>query len=135
MVMIADGGTPRTITGYAREAISGGQFVGGSTALGAVGSDASGYQASDILVVDAAEDNFIGIALNDAVSGAPITVAMKGLFIVPVDNDGERIEAGNIVNQLGNSRVSVSGNTYENPIGRALTAGSTGDYVVLSLGV
>ena len=138
MVCIADGGAPRIITGYAKEVISGGQFVGASGAANLIGSGADTFATTDIqLYLTLGSDNFVGIALHNAASGAAVSVATRGLFIVPVS--GGIVLAGKIVGcselsdviTLGSAALGYSAAIGK--IGRALTTGSTGQYVILDL--
>ena len=143
-VALADGGAPRVITGYAREIISGGQFLGASGATGVVTSGASSYASTDIAFFHTTgSGNFVGIALNDAVSGAEIACATKGLYLVPVSGT-TNLEAGirvgcndssNVIT-IGSTTVTVEGEIplTLTSVGRILTAGSAGDYVILDLG-
>ena len=137
-VCLADGGTPRIITGYAKEVISGGQFVGASGAATLVSSGADSFATTDLqFYLTAGSGNFVGIALNDAASGGTVSVGTRGLFLVPVS--GTIVLAGTHVGcsdksdviQLGSHALGYS--PALNKIGRALTTGSTGDYVVLDL--
>jgi hypothetical protein len=85
-VGIFDGGTPRTFTIKARENISGGYWVNGSSALGAVGSDSSSYTSSDIegyTVSTVIGSLVIGLAITDIASGTYGTVASRGTFLMP----------------------------------------------------
>lgn len=138
MVCIADGGTPRIITGYAKEAISGGQFVGASGAANLVGSGADSFATTDLqLYLTAGSGNFVGIALHNAASGAAVSIATRGLFIVEVS--GANITAGNIVGCNDASEVIGIGShalgysTAVNKIGRVLTTGSDAQFVILDL--
>ena len=131
-VPLTDGGAPRIITVFAKEAISGGQFVGGSTAAGVVGSGRDSFVSSDIEVAQATTGvDFIGIALADAASGAEVAVATRGMFLVP-HSGGSVLLAGRYVGCNAKSEViiSVAGSDF---IGRALTAGSGDYFVVLDL--
>ena len=138
-VPITDGGAPRIITGFAKEVISGGQFVGGSTAAGVVGSGRDSFVASDLEFAQAeAGKDFIGIALADAASGAELAVATRGVYLVPHSGSGV-VLAGNKVGCNAKSEVILLGSQSDPTvislgiIGRAYTAGSGDDYVVLSL--
>jgi hypothetical protein len=138
-VPIADGGAPRILTGYAKEAISGGQFVGGSTAAGVVGSGRDSFVASDIEFINSTGgDNFVGIALAAAASGAEIAVATRGTVLVPTS--GAVILAGQKVAASAKSEVLWIGSATDatvpalTSVGRALTTGSSGDFVVFELG-
>ena len=135
---ITDGGTPRIITGYAKEVISGGQLLGASGAAGVVSSGASSFATTDIeLFHTTGSGNFVGIALHNAASGAPVSVATRGSFLasasgtivlgrtlVGCNNDDDVIPTGS--NELGYSSAM-------NQIGRVWTTGSDGDFVVLDI--
>ena len=138
-VNLTDGGTPRILTGYAKEIISGGQFVGGSGAAGVVGSGADSFVTTDIeFFHTTGSDNFIGVALHDVASGAPLSAATKGTFLVPVSG-GTNVLAGTKVGCNNDSEVVFCGSRIlgygaaTDSIGRALTTGSHGDYIVLDL--
>lgn len=140
MVAIADGGAPRVFTGYAKEFISGGQFLGASGAAGVVSSGADSYAATDIEVFHTTgSGNFVGIALNDAASGATVAFATKGLFLVPVSGTtnvlaGTRVGCNNDSEVIYLGSVANPWTSINSSVGRVLTTGSTGDYVVLDLG-
>jgi hypothetical protein len=130
-VVMADGGAPRIITGYAREVISGGMFVAASG--GAV--DGSTYCTGSILFHNGASGaEFNGIALNTAASGAEIAVATRGTFIVPTDAtvlagyllrcDGQQVQ------QIGSVAANL---TSTQIIGRSLTAGASGGFVLMDI--
>ena len=138
-VPIADGGAPRIMTGYAKAAITSGQFVGASGAAGVVGSGRDSFVATDIeFFVSPGGNNFVGIAMGDAASGAEISVATRGLFLVPVS--GAVVLAGNKIAASATSEVARIGSATDatvpalTSIGRTLTAGSNANFVVLELG-
>lgn len=151
-VCIADGGTPRIITVKARNNISGGYWVLGSSAKGVVGSSAGTYAASDIegyTVATQIGSEVIGLALTDIASGAYGAVAMRGIFLLPSLSgtiigsiySGWKVIAGsagtvaphcsgtfNIVSSAG----GVGPSSLD--VGRALsTAGIDGEFVAVSL--
>jgi len=131
-VPITDGGTPRIITGYARETITSGQFCGGSGAAGVVSSGADSFATSDILFnVTAGSGNFIGLALHDAASGASLSVATRGAFLLPVS--GANILAGTKVgcNAADDLVVATAANHYD--VGRAWTCGSAANFIVADI--
>lgn len=140
MVMLADGGAPRIITGVAREVISGGQFVGVSGDFGVVGSNASTFVSSDIkFIKSSALGACVGMAINDAASGAPLAVATRGLVIVP--HAGSFILPGQVAYSRGDGDVQgISGTTastvlLDAKVGKAITGASgTSNYLVLDLG-
>ena len=137
-VCIADGGVPRIITGYAKEVISGGQFCGASGAANLVGSGTDSFATTDLqLYLTAGSGNFVGIALHNAASGAAVSFATRGLFIVPVS--GTIVLAGTHVGCSDKSDVIQLGSHTQgyqpalNKIGRALTTGSDSQFVILDL--
>lgn len=136
---VTDGGTPRIITGYAKEVISGGQFVGCSGAAGVVGSGRDSFVATDIeFYLTAGSGNFVGVAMANVASGATMSAARRGDFLVSVS--GTIVTAGTKVGCNDKSDVifigshTSAGHTGLNAIGRTLTTGSTSDFVVLELG-
>lgn len=135
-VNVADGGTPRIITGYAREVISGGQLVGASGLANVVNSGTQSFITSDItLYHTTGSGNFVGIALHDAASGAPLSVATRGQFILESSGITEAglMVACNQLDEVFNCvNVSSGANTFI-AIGRALTAGSDGGYVIVDI--
>jgi len=133
-VVLADGGTPRTFTGQARETISGGQFVTISGASGVVGSGASSFGNDDIrLVTGGSGINCVGIATQTVTSGNSVSVATRGNFLVrcytdtaaglPVDCEGS--------DACGPGALAEGGGK----IGKALTAGGSGGYMLISLNI
>ena len=131
-VPVLDGGVPRTITGKAREAISGGQFVFASGAENVVDiSGAISYAASDILyAVSASGLQFNGIALANAGSNETLTVATRGCFIVGAEGT---TTAGYPVVSVGADGVQDAGAATPN-FGRAVTAAGSEGYCIVQLG-
>ena len=143
-VVVFDGEVPRTFTAKAKTAISGGQLVVSSGAANAVGSGASSYVVGDIEVdIVADSDHCNGIALNNAASGALVTVATRGAFLV---RSAGIISGGQLVipvsgttagvaafAQVGSPNYALTGT----PIGRNLipTASGTALYTLVSLNV
>jgi hypothetical protein len=134
-VPLTDGGTPRIITGYAKEVISGGQLVSTSGATGIVSSGADSFVTSDLQFYHTiGSGNFVGVALHDAASGGVVSVATRGTFILEVS--GAAIPAGTLVGCNNADEVivgSVAGGYGTWTIGRALTAGSEADYIVVDI--
>lgn len=129
---VYDGGCPRIITGVARETIVGGNLIGVSGAAGVVGSDVSTFSASDIEFVVASTGNFVGVAITDAVSGAIMSVATRGTSLLPVS--GTNVLAGTLVScNADNQVINGSATIQRGEIGRALTTGSSGEYVVVDI--
>ena len=128
-INLVDGGAPRIITGYAREIISGGCFVFGSTAAAVVSSGMNSFAASDIKFCTNGSGLAVnGMAINSAASGALVSVCTRGVVIALVDgtvNSGYPVivAGANAVRNI--SPGSVANTEY--PVGRALTdAGSEG---------
>ena len=138
---ITDGGTPRIITGYAKEIISGGQIVGASGAAGVVSSGAASFAASDIelyhlvdITDGAGAGTFVGVALHDAASGAPLSFATRGAFLL--QTSGAVVGAGHKVQAMGESLIgelAISESGAYGSIGRAWTCGSESDFVVVDI--
>jgi len=134
---ITDGGTPRIITGYAKEVISGGQLLGASGAAGVVSSGASSFATTDIeLFNTTGSENFVGVALHDAASGAPLSFATRGSFLLEVS--GAIVLAGNKVScnqedEVINAGSSVVGAPGTHIIGRSWTTGSEADFVLVDI--
>ena len=133
---IFDGGAPRVITGYAREAVSGAWFLGASGAAGVVSSGTDSFVSSDIeLFHTTGSGNFVGICLHNAASGAPVSVATRGTFLVEVSGLST-VEAGfkvgcNAADQVIPGSVYLGTGMWD--IGRIWTTGSVGDFVVLDV--
>ena len=135
---LTDGGAPRIITGYAKEVISGGQLVGASGAAGVVSSGTSSFATSDIeFFHTTGSGNFVGIALHDAISGAPMSVATRGTFILEVSGTnilaGTKVGCNNADEVIYIGSHAVGYHTAINSIGRTLTTGSEADYVVVDI--
>jgi len=123
-----DGFDPLNFTFTARNNISGGAFVfasGGGTGslLWAAGSLS--------VATDASGGNFTGIALQSALSGAAVPVALQGIFLLTANGT---VIASNGVNCDGNNSVLPAGSetinnfTTTKQIGRALTNGTSGGF-------
>ncbi len=136
-VPITDGGAPRIITGFAMEAISGGQFLGASGPASVVGSGTDSFVASDITVyLTKGSGNFVGVALADASSGAAVAFATRGSFIVAASGADE-VQAGTLVGINDDSEVIFNGShalgyhVAINSVGRALTTGSDSAFCIV----
>jgi len=137
-----DGGAPRVITGYAKEAISGAWFLGASGASGVVASGTDSFVTSDIqLFHTTGSGNFVGIALHNAASGAPVSVATRGTFLVEVSG-ADNVLAGTKVGCNADDEVIYIGSEDTAnvgimqglaDIGRVWTTGSDSEFVVLDL--
>ncbi len=138
---ITDGGTPRIVTGYAREALSGGYLVGASGPAGVVSSGVDSFAATDIgifHIVDvtdgATADNFVGVCLQNVESGEPVAFATRGSFILQCS--GADLLAGQKVGAMGEDNVGeldITQSGAYGTIGRAWTTGSEDDYVVVDI--
>jgi predicted RecA/RadA family phage recombinase len=142
---ISDWGNPKYLTGEAREVISGGQIVGVSGAEGVVTSGTASYVNSDIkfYVCDDAS-NAVGVALNTVASGAALAVAVDGVFLLPC---GGSVLAGRIVEVVPSTdtvqsigSTSIPSALYAvgmvgNLFGKAYTAGASGGFAVINLGI
>ena len=131
-VPVLDGGVPRTITGRAREAISGGQFVFASGAANVVNiSGLQSFVTSDILyAVSASGLQYNGIALANAGSNESLTIATRGLFIVGAE---DTVTAGYPVVSVGFDGV-VNAVAAGPSIGRAITSAGSEGYCLVELG-
>ena len=138
---ITDGGTPRIITGYAKEIISGGQLLGASGAAGVVTSGAASFASSDIelyhlvdITDGAGADTFVGVALHDAASGGVLSYATRGAFLLQVS--GAVVESGKKIQAMGESLIgdlAISESGAHGSIGRAWTCGSEDDFIVADI--
>ena len=137
-VPVFDGGAPRIISGYAREAMSGGQLAYSSgTTTAAVSSGLNSFVSTDILfAVGASGAEFNGIVVTStAGSNSPVAVATRGMFICTADGNitpGNHVmtQGGNAVAQVG----SVAGNvTSTRIIGRALTGAGSEGYAIVNI--
>lgn len=130
---VFDFSAPQVISGRARAAISGGQFVVASGAAAVVSSGINSFDpATDLLfsVTTVSGTDFTGIALNNAASGALVSVAVNGVFIC---TSAGTVTAGKTVLSNGGDAV-VDGTTAGAVIGRAYsTAGSEG-YALVHIG-
>lgn len=118
------------ITGYARETISGGEFVFSSGVVSLVGSVPSTFNpVTDVLFATGASGNQVtGIATNNAGSNEPVAVATRGFILVPCE---ENIVAGNRVDVATVNAVRITDNAAAS-IGRAVTEGSSGAFLLVN---
>lgn len=127
-VQVSDFGNPKVITCIAREVISGGQFVTGSTATGVVNSGLSSFISSDMQVyVNGSGAEFTGIALATVGSNSYVPVAVEGIFILPCR---AIISGGQMVSAAGDDTVAW-GTIAGQQIGRCLIAGASGAFGVV----
>jgi len=132
-VPLLDGGNPRIVTGKVfNTTISGGMFVFASGASGVVSSGADSFATTDVTVEPVASGGqFNGIALATATSGNLVSFATRGAVIVQ-DNAG--VTCGVKVKCDGTDSVADCGaGEGEQSIGRALTQGASGGYVIVDI--
>lgn len=142
-VVVFDGENPRTFTAVAREAISGGEFVFVSGATAVVGSDASSYAGTDLLVAQtAAANRFNGVALANAGSNSTVGVATRGAYLVKC---GGSVFGGTLVETIGDEVAVQSLTSGAVPsalyvgvpgaktIGRAMTDGASGGFALVDI--
>ena len=132
--IVFDGGVPRSFTGVAREAISGGQFVTVSGAANVVGSVVQTLIPGSIVVALIGDSNYaVGVALHNAGSNTPVAVATRGVYIVTsadiISGGAALYPINGTVQGVGHVpiNISYSGTT----IGRALTAAASGTNLFL----
>ena len=149
-----DGGTPRTITFMARENISGGYWVLGSSANAVVGSTASTYVSSDIegyVCSTQVGSNPIGLCIQTVASGTYGTAARRGDYLLPCLSGtaigsvyaGQKICAGSAGTVVPmHSGLSAPLNSVDAwtgfDCGRAMTTGGDGgdsSFVIVSLNI
>lgn len=123
-----DGFDPINFTATARSNISGGAFVFAS----GTGTGSVAWSIGSVLVAtDASGGNFTGIALQSALSGTVVPVALQGIFLLTANGT---VLASNGVNCDGNNSVLPAGSetltnfTTTKQIGRALTNGTSGGF-------
>ncbi len=131
---INDGGVPRSLTGTAREVISGGQLVFCSGADNKVNiSGVNSLADGDIeFAVSASGALFTGIAMANAASGAILSVATRGTFVLGCEGT---VDAGYVVATLGADGVLNNAGSGLQSIGRAVTAAGSEGYAVVQIGL
>lgn len=131
-VPVFDRGAPFLVTGYAREVISGGQFVYFSGAADSVSSGLNSFATSDIKFCTGASGTlFNGVAVANVASGALVTVALEGVI---VSRAAGAIVGGETLLANGADAV-IAGTTAGTVVGRALGGASSGGYVMWKIGV
>jgi len=142
-VVLFDGETPRTFTGKATETISGGFLVNVSGASGDVGATASTFVTEDLNIIGAQDRTLCnGVALNNAASGAAVTVAQRGAYLglaASTISAGAEVTHNASGNFIALTQNSSSGTAAVNStsIGRAMTTASSGtsSYVLVYLNI
>lgn len=82
--IIYDSEVPRSFTGYAKQVISGGQFVTGyaGATKNIIGSTTAAWSTGSVVIGLITDSDYaVGIAMANTASGAPIAVATRGQFI------------------------------------------------------
>jgi len=131
-------GEPNTITGYAIAVVSGGAPVYASGAAGNVGSQTESYATTDINFLTAASGAlFNGVAMETVASGAPVTVATRGVVIgvaigTVTAGTAVAVDDGGFVN-LGSEAASTLGFYTFKKVGRALSSAASGSFFLLDL--
>ena len=121
--VVFDYGSPRIISGYAREVLSGGWCVTVSGASAAVSSGANSFATSDLKFGQASGLDFTGVAMHTAASGALVSVCIGGAVILTAA--GTILSGRNIA--CNGAQAVVEATTAGHTIGRALSsAGSEG---------
>jgi hypothetical protein len=129
--VVFDYGSPRILTGYAREALSGGWCVVASGAAGTVSSGANSYAASDLKFHSVGSGtDFTGVAMHNAASGALVSVCVGGAVIL---TSAGTIVAGRKVGVNGGHAV-VETATAGRDVGRALTDAGSEGYCLVMIG-
>lgn len=131
--IVYDFGVPKTISGKAREAISGGELVFTSGANNVVSSGANSFDPeTDLLFATAASGtNYVGIALAQAGSNDDVTVAREGVFLITANGT---VTASTPVIVDGNHSVADFTEGTNFPVGRALTSAASGGFALIHLG-
>lgn len=127
--ILADGEVPRSFTGRARTVISGGQFVTISGAANVVGSVAALFNPGSVVfdLLNADENQAVGIALHNVGSNGTLGVATRGFWIATA---GDIISGGYPIKVISGTvqyiaaAVGVAGSVQ--PVGRAWTAAASG---------
>lgn len=134
---IQDWGNPQTVTAYAMDQISGGEFVFASGADNVVNvSGASSFASTDITVAaDASGAQVVGVAIDTVASGAKLAIQTRGLVVCPANGTVTAsypvwVDGANAVANAG----SVAGNVGQlRLVGRAWTSAASGGYCIVSL--
>lgn len=149
-VCIAEGGVPRTITFKARNNISGGYWVIGSSSNGVVGSLGMSYAAGDIegyTVATQVGSQVIGLCLQDTASGTYGTAAQRGTYLFPCLSGtilgsvyaGVKVTAGSagtVVPYVSGTIFALGVGPIDPTVGRSLTNGDVnGEFVAVSLNI
>jgi len=130
-VPTSDGGNPRTISGRARENISGGALCFVSGAADVVSSGLNSFNpTTDLLFAQAASGlNFTGVAQQSAASGATVSVVTAGDVLLLAE---DTVTAGRTV-VTGGANGVLTATTAGHIIGRALTSATSGGYALVRL--
>ena len=144
LVILNDFGNPKIYSGYARETISGGQFVNLSGTADVVSSGADSFASSDItfFITNASAAYFGGVALKTVTSGEILPVLAEGVYIARAGGNivaGETLATVNdddSLQVLGSEAVAgvgAKGGPARNLVGRALCTATSGNFVIAYL--
>lgn len=137
--ILSDGGIPQIITGLVstdQATISGGNFVYAGSKTAPLSSGTSSFVTSDILFAAPASGvNYpVGVACENAVSGAYISVLQKGIIIARCD---VAVNASDFITAKGGCNCVGKNGSDANPIvvmnqnvGRALTSAGSEEFVL-----
>lgn len=142
-VVISDGEVPRIFTAKAMAVVSGGDLISSfSGTANLVGSQISSYATSDVIVQPARDAKlFNGIALNNAASGATVSFARKGDYLVKaggIISGGALVghnASGGMQNLLQTDSSGTATVLHNTIAGRAITtsASGTNNYSLVAL--
>ena len=135
---VEDFGNPGVVSAYARDQISGGEFVFASGAADVVNiSGALSLATADILVAaDASGANVVGMALSNVASGGKVAIQTQGLVVALAAGT---VTASQPVAVVGTNAVVTAGSVtlvdghYGIPLGRAWTSATSGGYCLVKL--
>ena len=139
-VPVFDFGSPKIVTGYAREVLSGGWLVFASGAEDVVSSGADSFASADVKLCKAASGaEFLGVCLKNVASGGAVGVAVDGAFIVRCDgsvlaSQPIQVAGFDAVRTLGSLAIPAAlydASMAGRKVGRALTAGASGNFALV----
>jgi len=136
-VPIMDGGNPRMITGIAKEAISGGEYVFASGANNVVSSGANSFVSSDLEIATGASGaQCNGVAIGNAGSTGAIAFMSRGVVLSTANGTVTagfplQVDGNNSVANLGSATIAAG--TFGKAVGRALTSAASGGHCLVNL--
>lgn len=124
LVLLDDFGM-KTYTARAESVVSGGWLLkGSSTNVNVVGSRASTYATSDVLVSHDDEKVSVGLALQDTASGSDVAVLTDGVVILPIGSNPATAGSAVMSSGWGSNVETCPAESGAQMIGRALSTGS-----------